>query len=371
MGTTDNILKVLNGELVRDLLLINEGVYDPSIFKVFFLAGGPGSGKSFVTQKVTPGMGLKIINSDTILTKQMKKAKLSLDFMNMSPADAKKRDKIRDRAKELTARQLQGFIKGRLGVVIDGTGKDYEKIKRQRQMFVDMGYDAYIIFINTTLDVALERNRMRARKVPEDIVKTAWQSVHDNLGKFQSLFGADNLTVIDNSDARDIPDKVLNAAWKKVKLASARQPENEIARAWIRAELEKRRKTESADIDEWLDTGAIQFEATEGAVFDIEDVEKAVELLNMNIRAPHVYVYSSALGGPEHVTILIGFSLDPKPSWKHGILENSRYVKLYFANDGVITWISSGTGLKKWRKTRTKSLDDAIKKINTWIKGVK
>ena len=27
---------------------INEGVYDPGIFKAFFLAGGPGSGKTFV-----------------------------------------------------------------------------------------------------------------------------------------------------------------------------------------------------------------------------------------------------------------------------------------------------------------------------------
>ena len=28
-----------------------EGVYDPNIFKAFFMAGGPGSGKSFAVQK--------------------------------------------------------------------------------------------------------------------------------------------------------------------------------------------------------------------------------------------------------------------------------------------------------------------------------
>ena len=28
---------------------LQEGVYDPGIFKAYFLAGGPGSGKSFVT----------------------------------------------------------------------------------------------------------------------------------------------------------------------------------------------------------------------------------------------------------------------------------------------------------------------------------
>ena len=41
---------------------IAEGVYDPNIFKAFFLAGGPGSGKSFVTTNITGGLGLKNVN---------------------------------------------------------------------------------------------------------------------------------------------------------------------------------------------------------------------------------------------------------------------------------------------------------------------
>ena len=39
---------------------ITEGVYDPSIFKAFFLAGGPGSGKSWVSARALSGMGLII-----------------------------------------------------------------------------------------------------------------------------------------------------------------------------------------------------------------------------------------------------------------------------------------------------------------------
>ena len=39
---------------------LQEGVYDPNIFKAFFLAGGPGSGKSYVVRKTTGGTGLKI-----------------------------------------------------------------------------------------------------------------------------------------------------------------------------------------------------------------------------------------------------------------------------------------------------------------------
>ena len=44
--------------------IIQEGVYDPGIFKAFFLAGGPGSGKSYDTNRTTAGMGLKLVNSD-------------------------------------------------------------------------------------------------------------------------------------------------------------------------------------------------------------------------------------------------------------------------------------------------------------------
>ena len=46
-----------------------EGVYDPNIFKAFFLAGGPGSGKSFVVRKTTGGLGMKVVNSDTAFEK--------------------------------------------------------------------------------------------------------------------------------------------------------------------------------------------------------------------------------------------------------------------------------------------------------------
>ena len=55
-----------------------EGVYDQNIFKAFFMAGGPGSGKSFAVMKgigqaqtkvrVT-AQGLKVVNSDDIFEK--------------------------------------------------------------------------------------------------------------------------------------------------------------------------------------------------------------------------------------------------------------------------------------------------------------
>ena len=56
--------RIIKKNLQEVIEYINEGVYDPGIFKAFFLAGGPGSGKTFVTQSAFSGTGLKIVNSD-------------------------------------------------------------------------------------------------------------------------------------------------------------------------------------------------------------------------------------------------------------------------------------------------------------------
>ena len=101
---------------------INEGVYDPGIFKAFFLAGGPGSGKTFVTQSAFAGTGLKLVNSDVKFERDLKKANLSL---KMPDEEAYFRDIIRKGAKEFVGKQIDQYIKGRLGLIIDATGRDY------------------------------------------------------------------------------------------------------------------------------------------------------------------------------------------------------------------------------------------------------
>ena len=61
--------------------LLTEGARDPGIFKAIFLAGGPGSGKSYVAQKLfgipekvnVSQTGLKMVNQDSELELLMKK----------------------------------------------------------------------------------------------------------------------------------------------------------------------------------------------------------------------------------------------------------------------------------------------------------
>ena len=164
---------------------LQEGLNDPNIFKAFFLAGGPGSGKSYVVRKTTGGTGLKVVNSDDAFEKLLKDANLSL---KMPPEEEAPRDVVRQRAKAITKARKANYIEGRIGLIIDGTGKDYDKIASQSKDLRQLGYDTHMIFVNTSLDTALQRNAERARSVPESIVVKSWNDVQSNIGKFSQHF---------------------------------------------------------------------------------------------------------------------------------------------------------------------------------------
>ena len=101
---------------------IQEGVNDPGIFKAFFTAGGPGSGKSYVASSSGAGRnnpyGLKVVDSDPLFAKMLKDAGLAT-----TPEDiySDEGQAIRDLAKGITSKRKSGFIEGRLGLLIDGT----------------------------------------------------------------------------------------------------------------------------------------------------------------------------------------------------------------------------------------------------------
>ena len=66
--------------------------------------------------------------------------------------------------------QMKMALEGRLGLIIDSTARDVEKIQQQAQNLRSIGYDIHMVFVNTTLEVALERNRNRPRVLPDAIV---------------------------------------------------------------------------------------------------------------------------------------------------------------------------------------------------------
>lgn len=213
---------------------LQEGVYDPNIFKAIFLAGGPGSGKSYVVRRTTGGLGMKIVNSDDVYEKMLKDVGL-----DTTPEDiySDQGQEIRVKAKKSVKTMQKNYIAGRLGHIIDGTGKDYDKIAKQVSMLKSLGYDCYMIFVNTSLDTAQERNAARKRTLPTKEVETMWNGVQQNIGKFQRLFGNKNFVIVDNNDAGE---DIFNKVWKRVMSLVRNKVTNHIAKRWISQELAKK-----------------------------------------------------------------------------------------------------------------------------------
>ena len=223
---------------MKTLNQLQEGLYDPNIFKAFFMAGGPGSGKSYVVRKSTGGTGLKIVNSDVAFEKLLKKAGLSL---KMPDDELVARDKVRGKAKALTKLSRDNYVEGRLGLVIDGTGKDYNKITTQAADLKQIGYDVYMIFVNTSLDVALENNKRRARTLKDSMVKDLWNQVQNNMGKFQRYFGGTNFIIVDNNEV-DKDGKLFDSCFKRVKALLSNKVNNRVDQRWIDREIQARRR---------------------------------------------------------------------------------------------------------------------------------
>ena len=232
--------------MIKLVDILTEGVYDPGIFKAVFTAGGPGSGKSYAASTLfgmpekmpfVSAAGLKGVNTDSASKTFLNKAGLNTDLASMNPEQFAQSQEIRDKAKKTVAAQMKNYINGKLGVLIDGTGHKYDKIANKKRTLEGLGYDCFMVFVNTSLEVALERNEARERTLPTSIVKEYWSACQNNLGKFQGLFGAGNMLVVDNSEYKDFAKNVKKAANEFVR----RPIQNRVAKDWIKKELQLRK----------------------------------------------------------------------------------------------------------------------------------
>ena len=95
-----------------------------------------------------------------------------------------------------------------------------------------------MIFVNTSLDVALQRNAERPRSVPESIVIKSWKDVQSNLGKFNNFFGG-GMIIVDNNNAKE---DVFIQVFKRIQKLVKRKVQNTRAKNWIAMELSKKRR---------------------------------------------------------------------------------------------------------------------------------
>ena len=240
--------------------LLTEGVYDKGIFKAVFMAGGPGSGKSYMAQNIfgipekanVSVSGLRVVNSDKQFMYMLRKYGFDPTQLAQYPDDVFKElgapkkaggTGLRDVAQELRVIEKQGYMSGKQGMIIDSTGSNFQKVKKHKKELEDAGYDTYMVFVMTSLDTAQKRNKMRAekgeRELPEKLVAKSWKATRKNMGGLKALFGK-NFALVHNDkhlDDDEARHKFANLTKSYANKWVGGKIENPKAKQWIKDQL--------------------------------------------------------------------------------------------------------------------------------------
>ena len=199
--------------------------------KVVFLAGGAGSGKGNVVKKLElENQGFKIVNQDISLEWLKKNNGLPENMNDLTKEQRSTLGKLGHQARGIAKRKMMKFKGKGDGVVVDGTGASMKNMEKLVAEFKDKGYDVSMLFVETSIETALARNKARKeRSLLDIIVKKNHESVQNNKQGFEGLFGdrfmqvkTDNLT-IDSPMPKELIKKMNNfvSGYERLRLDAA------------------------------------------------------------------------------------------------------------------------------------------------------
>jgi predicted ABC-type ATPase len=214
------------------------GIYDPSILKAIFIVGLGGSGKSRVAQAMFAGRGLKFINQDKHLEALYAEQGIPL-------SDIGNRYDLFKKAQGVARKERASFARQRLGLLIDSTGWDFDRIARPVHQLRMLGYDVFMVVVRVSYETALARNWQRGeeggRLVPKSSIQQQYSGLKRSVPMYRRLFGKDNLVVIDNDSdigQGDWDAYVAPALVKEGDRFLARPIRNKLGRRWVAAQVQ-------------------------------------------------------------------------------------------------------------------------------------
>ena len=184
--------------------------------------------------------GLKVFNSDREFEHMLKKAGISADLTSLNDEEnwqiyaTENPESIYSRAKLKAAIRYKHYLDGRIGMLIDITARNRQRVLGLKTQLEEMGYDTHMVFVNTTLEKALERNLLRKRKLKHAMVNDMWHQVQENLGYFKNLFGANFLEVENNAKMESGKLELPANAHKAINKWAGSPVKNSIAKQWIK-----------------------------------------------------------------------------------------------------------------------------------------
>jgi predicted ABC-type ATPase len=179
-----------------------------------------------VVKFLTAGSGLRAVSFDEMYEYLVKNADMSHQERMQKSSD-------------LSKRRLQTYIEGRLGLIIDRTSWNYNSIHGLKEGLERIGYDTFMVYVNTDLNVAKERVAARLQKtgrnVDSDFIDKVSAELSKNIGKYQQEF-KDNFVIIDNTQVKTDPatfKSSLQFAQKKLDKFLNEKPRSPAASEWI------------------------------------------------------------------------------------------------------------------------------------------
>ena len=214
---------------------IDEGLYDQHIFKAIAMIGPMGAGKSTIAKKLVGGSGLRSLNLDNFNELLIQKGQVPNG--QLSPDQLEKNW-------QLTQKQKTNWLDGRLGMLIDGSGRNVDGLVKPLKELETIGYDVAVILVNVSLDTSIQRQQSRAaaqaaqygqgRNVPLDLAKSSHEQIQANIPKYQQIFGK-NFFVVNNEGAVD-----LAKVEKSINQFMSAPPSKPAALQWIKQQQSER-----------------------------------------------------------------------------------------------------------------------------------
>ncbi len=216
-------------ELIHEVFAA--GQYDPNIFKAIFIVGASEASKSYmIDQLALTSYGLKLVDTDAAFTDVLKKITDTLNLAHINDA-VEVIGPVSKKIKDITYRSLDRYVEGRMGLIISGTASDISTIKKHYSQLEEVGYDQYMIFVNTNLETTLKLNiSNEALTIPEDIATIKWHRHSSQMGMLFSVFG-NKYGIIDNSEGVDITKNIQSAQITITRWINA--PLTYVAKLWV------------------------------------------------------------------------------------------------------------------------------------------
>lgn len=198
----------MNLRFELEKMLIKESIEDKGILKSCFMAGTPGAGKSYTISKVKSGqVDPRIVNTDKFT--EFISSSLGVSASEMGNYWKNYGGKI----KLLGLNQLVLYINSLLPLWIDGTSSSPNSLFKRQGILKSIGYDTAMIWVETSLDTAIERNRQRDRTVPEDFLRSTYEKIQELKSYYKSEF---RYFFEVRNDEGELNNEAITQAYRKV-----------------------------------------------------------------------------------------------------------------------------------------------------------